>query len=205
VTARGEAVLAVEPDEALVSVTLTALEPDPGTALADVARRSELLVARLDEFGVAKTDRATSGITVGEDFDHTPEGRRSLGHRAIAQHSVRLTDPELIGRLIMAATDELAARIDGPRWRVAADNPARLEVARQAAAQARRKAQAYADGVDGKLGRLLRLTESDFGMVEQMSEAGFAATRGGQTVMPIQPGEYQIRAVIDITIALETS
>jgi uncharacterized protein YggE len=104
VRARGEAVLAVEPDEALVSITLTALEPDPGTALADVARRSELLVARLDELGVAKTDQATSGITVGEDFDHTPEGRRSLGHRATAQHSVRLTDPELIGRLITAAT-----------------------------------------------------------------------------------------------------
>jgi hypothetical protein len=36
-------------------------------------------------------------VTVGEDFDDTNRGRRSLGHRATASMSVRLTDSELIG------------------------------------------------------------------------------------------------------------
>src|SRR5690242_9138879 len=115
VTVRGEAVLRAEPDEAMLWITLTVLEADPGHALADVSRRSDALVALLDELGVARTDRSTTGVTVYEEFDRTPSGRRSLGHRAAASVSVRLSDPEPIGQLITKATTELQARFDGPR------------------------------------------------------------------------------------------
>ena len=82
VSVLGTAVVRAEPDEAMVVVTLSALEDGPGPALEDVARRSEGLVGLLDEFGIASSDRSTTGVSVYEDFDHTPEGRRSLGHRA---------------------------------------------------------------------------------------------------------------------------
>ena len=61
VTVRGEAVLRAEPDEALLWITLTALENDPGRALADVSRRSAQLATMLDELGVASADRSTTG------------------------------------------------------------------------------------------------------------------------------------------------
>ena len=73
---------------------------------------------------------------------------------------MRLSDPELIGQLIAQTTEDLAARIEGPRWLISLDNPVRLEAARQAAADARRKAQAYAEGVSAKLGRLVRARAS---------------------------------------------
>src|SRR5882724_3480909 len=82
VTVRGDAVIRAEPDEAMLWITLSALDDAPGPALSDVARRSEALVAMLDELGVSKPDRSTTGITVYEEFDHTQSGRRSLGHRA---------------------------------------------------------------------------------------------------------------------------
>ena len=72
VTVRGEAVLRAEPDEAMLWITLTALEDDPGQALADVSRRSEQLATILDDLRVASTDRSTTGVTVSEEFDHTP-------------------------------------------------------------------------------------------------------------------------------------
>ena len=107
--------LRAEPDEAMLWITLTALESDAGDALTDVSRRSEAFVALLDELGVAKEDRSTTGVTVYEEFDHTRSGRRSLGHRAAASVSARFTNSEPIGRLIARATTELQARIDGPR------------------------------------------------------------------------------------------
>ena len=110
----GTAVVRAEPDEAMLVVTLSALKDGPGAALEDVARRSEMLVALLDGFGIGSSDRSTTGVSVHEDFDHTPEGRRSLGHRAASAIAVRLTDLELIGRLVTRATTELDARIDGP-------------------------------------------------------------------------------------------
>jgi uncharacterized protein YggE len=151
----GEAVIRAEPDEAVLWITVSALESAPGAALADVARRSEGLVAVLEDLQVGEADRSTSGITVYEEFDHTQEGRRSLGHRAAAALSARLTDPVLIGRLITRVTEELQARIDGPSGQIAESNPVRLQEAREAAAQAQRKARAYAEGVGAGLGPLL--------------------------------------------------
>jgi uncharacterized protein len=201
VTVRGDAIIRAEPDEALLWVTLDALKDAPGPALSDVSARSTALVALLDELGVAKPDRSTTGVTVYEDFDHTQTGRQSLGHRAISRVSVRVTDPEVIGRLIAQATEDLAARIDGPRWQIAPKNPARLEAARQAAADGRRKAQAYADGVGATLGRLIRLVEpDDYG---HMRVSGAARSLLAAEPMPVEQGEHEIAASIHATFALE--
>jgi uncharacterized protein YggE len=203
VTVRGDAVIRAEPDEAMLWITLSALEDAPGPALSDVSTRSHALVALLDQLGVDTADRSTTGITVYEEFDHTQSGRRSLGHRAISRVSVRLTDPDLIGRLIAQATEDLAARIDGPRWLISPDNPVRLQAARQAAADAQRKAQAYAEGVSAKLGRLIRLTEPDSAHI-------VARTAGGLRPMavepiPVEPGEHEVTASIHATFVLEPS
>ncbi len=115
----GEAALRAEPDEAMVLVTLSALEGTPRPALENVARRSDALVALLDELSIDRSDRSTTGVTVQEDFDHTQEGRRSLGHRAASTVAKRLTDLELIGQLDTRATTELGARVDGPRCQIA--------------------------------------------------------------------------------------
>lgn len=202
VTVRGDAAVRAEPDEAVLWITLTALEDAPGPALADVSARSEGLIALLDEAGVGKAERSTSGVTVYEDYEHTEQGRRSLGHRAVARVSVRLTDPESIGRLIAQTTGDLGARIDGPAWVISLDNPLRLEAARQAAADARRKAQAYAEGVGARLGPLVRLAEP--GEPHFIRPTGASAVRMQvREPMPVEPGEHEVTASIQATFALE--
>lgn len=202
VTVRGDGLVRAEPDEAVLWITLTALEDRPGTALADVSARTTALVALLDEVGVREGDRSTTGIAVGEEFDHRPDGRVSLGHRAASGVSVRLTDPELIGRLIARATEDLDARIGGPRWLISLENPVRLEAARRAAADARRKAEAYADGVGARVGRLIRLSEPGEHAGPAMR---LAALRGmpAHDPIPVEPGEHEIAASVQATFALE--
>ena len=77
----GTAVLRAEPDEAMVVVTLSALEDGPGPALEDVARRSEALVALLDELGIASSDRSTTESASAKTLT-TP--RRGGDHSVIA-------------------------------------------------------------------------------------------------------------------------
>jgi uncharacterized protein YggE len=185
-------------------ITLSALDYDPGGALADVSRRSDALVALLDELGVAKRDRSTTGVSVHEAFDHTKSGRRSLGHRAVARVSARFTDPEPIGRIIASATTDLQAEIEGPSWQIAARNPIHLEAAREAAADGQRRAQAFADGVGAKLGRIISLaepaTEHEGPYPRGIAMASAAAP--GET-MPIERGERTVSAAINVTFALE--
>lgn len=206
VTVRGEAILRAEPDEAMLWITLTALENDAGQALADVSRRSDALVALLDELGVAKQDRSTTGVTVHEEFEYTRNGRRWLGHRAAAGVSARFSDPEPIGRVITRATTELQARIEGPQWQIATRNPIHLEAAREAAADGRRKAEAFAEGVGAQLGRIIRLAEPTTGMAGPLRARGevlAAAAPPPGDEMSIEPGEHEVSAAIDVTFALE--
>jgi uncharacterized protein YggE len=202
VTVRGDAFVRAEPDEAMLWITLSALADAPGPALSDVAGRSNALSALLDELGVARPDRSTTGITVWEDVDHTAKGRRSLGHRAVARVSVRLSDASLIGELIAQATKSLQARIDGPRWQIAPSNPVRLEAARAAAADAERKARAYAEGVGARLGPLVRLAEPDAPLVPAPAMRSRAAMAGDQA-LPVEPGEHEVAASIYATFMLE--
>lgn len=198
VMVRGEAVLRAAPDEALISITLDAVDATPGHALADVAARNEQLVAMLDGLEIAATDRATAGVWVSEDVEHTPEGRRSLGHRASARTVIRTVDPPTIGRLIERATSELSAQIDGPRWRIAQANPVRLQAATEAAANGYRKAQAYAEGVGARIGPLLGLVEADAQITPAIRAASANVKR-----MPIETAEQEVAASVYVTFALE--
>ncbi len=204
VTARGYAIVRAEPDEALLWVTLSALEPDSRAALADVAARSRSLISLLDELGLAAADRSTSGIAIHEEFDHTPDGRHLLGHRATAVTALRTADLDLIGQLIQRATDELAARINGPQWQIALENAARKEAARQAAADARRRAEAYAAGVGAALGRLLEISEPENPSIGTRAASGIRLASMGEP-MPVDPGEQEVTAAVRVTFALDAS
>jgi uncharacterized protein YggE len=196
VTVRGEAAIRTEPDEAFVFITIARTEPTSGPALADVARRVDELGRLLDEVGIGARDRSTTGITVDEEFEHTAEGRQFRGHRAATTVSVRFTEMEGIGRLIMRSSDELDARIQGPNWNVSPDHPVRLEVATQAAANALHKATAYAAGLGLRIGPVLSLAEPENHRVLHRT------SRTSKSDVPIETGEQEITAVIEATFEL---
>jgi uncharacterized protein YggE len=200
VTVRGQATVRTEPDVAILWITLSAFEESPGKALGDVAQRAEALGALLDELGVREADRSTAGVSVAEEFDPPTRGNRGMGHRATARVTVHLTDPEVIGRAISRASEELEASIDGPHWSVTPANPARLEAATQAAADARSKAQAYAAGVGVTLDGLLCLVEPD--TADRPRGIRRVATAAAGRDMPIDVEECEVRATIDATFTL---
>jgi uncharacterized protein YggE len=195
---RGSGTGRTEPDEALLWITLTATAETPGEALSDVADRSNSLSGVFDELKIDRADRTTSGVSVSEEFDHTQDGRKSIGHRAVTQVTLRLTDPELIGQVVSRAAAELGAHVAGPRWRIAPDNPVRVEAAREAARDAERKARAYAEGVGARLGRPLRLIEPD---PERMGWR--ASARASPDPVSVDPGEHEVFASVQVTFALE--
>lgn len=205
VTVRGSALARTEPDEAELLITLTALMPDPGASLSDVSRRAQALTELLDRIGVARGERSSTGITIYEEFDHRSSGRHSLGHRAVLTVAVRLIDLELIGPLVTRASTELAAQISGPHWEIAPDNPARVDVARAAAADGRRKAEAYAAGVGARLGALVKLAEPEpTSVMRGFARRAAAVAAAAGPDMPVEAGEQQVTAAIDVTFELET-
>jgi uncharacterized protein len=205
VCAVGAAVVRVAPDQADLSIVLSALAPVSGEALADVTRRSEELGVILDELSVTRSDRSIGVVSVAEEFEHSQAGRRSVGYRASGRALVRSGDAELIGRLITGATERIQAQIDGPRWQVSASNPARLQAAREASGDARRKAEAFAEGLGARLGRVLRVLESADApqAIRRLATRSSRAPAGREPGVPIEAGEHDVVSTVEVTFALE--
>lgn len=156
------------PDGIRFRLSLSATRPRPDEALQDVTARSERLDALLTELGIPDGSRSTSGLSIREQREwvtDTTEGahRERSVHRGFeAQNSilVRLDDPMISGRLIHGAVEEADALVDGPWWHVAAENPGHLEACAEAARDAHRRAEAYAEALGLRLGAVRSITDS---------------------------------------------
>jgi uncharacterized protein len=98
------------------------------------------------------------------------------------------------------------ARVSGPWWHVAAENPARLEACRQAASNARGKAEAYAEALGTRLGALADVSEpaalvGPAGYRAQQAAFGPLMPDGPE--IPVESGELDVRASVEVTYAVE--
>jgi uncharacterized protein YggE len=204
VTARGEAVAAARPDEGIWTIEVGALDASPDQALATVAAQSKELESLLAELGVPAAKRSTTGVTVREEHDWEGGRQTHRGYRAQNLVTVRLADPAIAGRLIEGAIARAKASVRGPTWWIAPGNEARLEACRQAAAAAKRKAEAYADALGLRLGEVAEIREPAGGGIEPVPPPRPIALRAApEPSLEVDPGELQVNAVVEVTFQLD--
>jgi uncharacterized protein YggE len=203
VVVRGRSAVPTQPDQLEVSLLVAATARSASGALEQAARLNAELVTVLGELAVPASARSTTGLSVREEFERI-EGRWvHRGYRASNQVIVRLDEPDRVGRLMSEAVTRAQARVDGPRWRVGRDSPARAEACRQAAEDARRKAEAYAGALGMRLGAVIRVAEPE--TADRGAEAQFMASRAapGPTEMQVHAGHMDVEAAVEVTFALE--
>jgi uncharacterized protein YggE len=198
---RGEAIVPGQPDEVVVALDLTAVRDSAQEAYDDVASRSAALDSLCGELEIAAVARSTAGVSVEQHYEYGEHGKREhRGYVASNRVLVRVADAALVSRLLKEAVSRAQASVQGPGWRVAADNPAFIEACRRAATAARRKAEAYADALGLVLGNVVEAREprATTGPIFR----GIAFARHEEEI-PIDPGELDVRAALDVTFALE--
>jgi uncharacterized protein YggE len=176
-----------------------------------VAKRSEALQRVLDELDIPAADRSTLGVTVHEETEWRKDRRVHKGFRAASVVRVRLTDPELISRLITRATAEADAEVDRLHWRVSKLGPVRSAACRRAAEDARLRAEAYAEGLGVPLGPVERVVEGG-ATAPPVAVADFTGDRTLNRAMAasappevdVRPGEKEFTVMVDVTFRLGT-
>ncbi len=209
ITVRGTATAPGRPDDLRIVFTLTALAPSPEGALDDAGRRSERLQSLIDSAGVPAGDRSTSAVTVGEVREWDENRQVSRGFQASVTTAVRMADAAALGPLLVRAVAEVEPQVSGPTWRLAPDNPARLEACRLAVADARRRAQAYVEALGAALGAVVALAETGTGQ----GADGSLRLGPGEFDQPmmlrasgpsIEPGDIEVTASVDVVFRLES-
>jgi uncharacterized protein YggE len=199
ITVSGYGEVSVPPDEATLTLGFEAVAATPRGAMTEVAESARKLVELLDELEIPSGKRTTTGVQLSEAGEHDQQGRwQHRGFRAVERFTLA-AGPELLGVLIGAAVDRAGARVEGPYWRVATDNPARKEALRAAAANARERAEAVADELGVKVGAVVEAKEDAafHPMPRQRSLAAVAEA------VPIEAGEATIACNLSVTFQVE--
>jgi uncharacterized protein YggE len=201
---RGESVVPGRPDEVELGFTLTSVEQKPEDALSAVASRSQVLAGLLDETAVPAAMRSTTGVSVAEEVEWRDGRSVHRGYRASERVRVRLSDASAVGALMREAVGRASAAVDGPRWRLLRSNPAYGEACAEAARDARRRADAYAEALGYRVGAVERATEPTVRIEPpQPAMRMMAAQAEVAQDLAIEAGDLDVTAAIEVVFLLE--
>ena len=201
VTVRGTGAATAQPDDVTVGLSVEALRPNATEAFAEATRLAADVVSLCDELGVPAGSRTTTQVSLAEHGEHTNAGWQHRGYRAATRVAAHVSDAELASRLVSEAAARLQVRIDGPTWRVAHDNPAHGEARRGAAEDARSRADEYAVALGGRVGAVVSVVEA--GAIAPGPEPRMYAVRQEISPMPLEAGEHDVVAEVDVTFQLD--
>jgi uncharacterized protein len=201
VSVRGTGTATAQPDDVTVGLSVETLRPTASEAFAEATQLASDVVSLCDELGLDAASRTTSQVSLAEHGEHTNTGWQHRGYRAATRVAARVRDAGLASRVVSEAAARLEVRIDGPTWRVAHDNPAHAEARRRAAEDARSRAEEYAAALGGRIGAVVSAVEA--GAAATAPEPRMYAVRQEISPMPIEAGEHEIVAQVDVTFQLE--
>jgi uncharacterized protein YggE len=202
VTVAGTGSASAVPDTAVLELGVESRGSTPAQALEGCGRALDQILAALDAEGVEPARRASSGLTLHEDWESRQPGKGPVAYLAGARLTVRLAEPARAGRVAAAA---VAVGGDGARVHglelVVGDLTAAAAAAREAAwRDALARAGQYAALAGVALGEVLEVKEApppppDARPMRLLAEA---APEGPAT----EPGERIVWAAVTVTWAL---
>jgi uncharacterized protein YggE len=197
VTVTGEATVAAAPDMATIRIGVTSQGKTARAASDASTQNMTVVLAAIKESGVADRDIQTTSLSLQPQYDPNKTGAaRLIGFQANNQITVKIRDigqlPNILDRAISAGANEMS----GIEF-VVSEQSKLLDKARaEAIADARRKAELYANAAGMKVGRVMSISEE--GAAPQ--PRAFQAVRAGAAA--IAPGEQTLRAVVTVSYEL---
>ncbi len=153
ISVRGEAVLQVDPEIAIVSVAISARDRDRHRALELLARRGDEIAALARSHGEAVEKVEGGSAHVHPELKEGKPRERIAGYVARSQYALTVRDFSVLGELVGSVAEQEMTTVNGPWWSLRPDSPvyrkARLKAAREAIERAREYAEAFGGTLSG--------------------------------------------------------
>ena len=185
-----------KPDQAVIMAAVVDQETAAARALEANSESMRRVLAKLGEFAVAKSDIQTRSFAVHPLFE-----RRIIGYRVVNRIAVKVRELARLGAMLDALVAAGADRLDGVRFSIAAPEPLADKARLAAMADARRKAELYAESAGVRVGRVLDIAEHGArGPRPAMMEA---AAMSARAAVPIEAGEQRVSAAVTVVYEIE--
>ena len=214
--APGEVLLKVEgegeawtrPDQMTITAGVVTTGRTAREALSGNSALANRLIEAVRANGVAPGDVRTSQLSVSPQFDEQDSDRadredrkpRIRGYIARNSLELRLRDlaaaPKIIDSLFSAGANE----VEGPAFSMKDPRPAQAEARRAAVASALEEANGYAEAMNMRVSRVLRVSQrGDF----DSTDANTIVVTGSRiSAPPVEPGEIRTRVQVWIDYAM---
>jgi len=209
VSARGESVLEVQPDEVSVYVNIESTGNNAQEAKEGLDRISNDVLTELVKLGLERKQIEFLNLNIREDFDYVVGRRISKGFVASQSLNVKTGDFDIVPKIVDVAIDS-GALVSYINFEISDElrSDYKSRALEKAGEDAREKAEATAAGLGKKLGKLVSVQSEDFNYgpvvyyasAESSGSDAVAETR--EAALNIYPKDVEVRADISVRYKL---
>jgi uncharacterized protein YggE len=202
------------PDRAVVRLGAVAQSSQAAEAQKLVGEIVTKTIDAVKQLGIDEKSIRTAGVSLTPVYTdqhlrplqpgqpQEPQEPRISGYRASNTLEVRLDDLSRLGPVIDAGVATGANNVEGVDFQLKDDGPQRKAALKQAATDARGKAEALADAMGMRLGPVIEVIEGGGpGRPIPMARRAMLAESFAANT-PVQPGQLQVTASVTITYRL---
>jgi uncharacterized protein len=211
ISVRGEASLEVEPEIAVVWVTVLAQDADRHRVVELLAGRVGALSDTIKGFGAAIEKLESQPVVVQPVVKAGRPREKVAGYNARGGFAVTVKDFAILGDLVTGLADADLVTVTGPDWLLRPDSPV-YRAARLAAAQdATQRATEYAEAFGGRINGLVEVADTGM-LTPQRRPGGFAvahaAARAGaadeEPAFDFEPAKQTVTAQVEARYTMTT-
>jgi uncharacterized protein len=208
ITIEGRGEVMAAPDTALVTSGVTTQAATAREALDANSEAMTELLQTLKEAGIESRDIQTSGFSVNPNYVYTDARDKNgytlppriNGYQVFNTVTIRVRDLDRLGAVLDQAVTVGANTVNGISFSVSDPSSLLDDARRQAFADARRKAELYAEVAELELGSIRAIRESaQHGMPPQPYPQSAMFDRAEAASVPVEAGELAFPVVVSVT------
>ncbi len=190
------------PDRARIQTGVTAEAATAREALAKNTGVMTKLIAGLKDSGVEGKDIQTSNFNIEPRYTYPKDNQPPVidGYRVVNQVEVTARDLDKLGDILDRLVSLGANQMHGLSFEVSAAETLRDAARKAAIANARRRAELYAEAAGAKVGKVIAISEDTAGVVQPFVGGARAAMA---EAVPIERGTETLEARVTVTWALD--
>jgi uncharacterized protein len=160
ISVRGEAVLEVEPELAVIGVHIAARDKDRHRALDLLAKRTQSASDLISAHSDAVEKVGSHPVRVRPEFKDGRPRERIAGYVASSGFTVTVHDFTVLSDLVTGLAGEETATLTGPTWQLRPASPVYRQAREVAAHDATQRAREYAQAFGGRLTGLVEAADT---------------------------------------------
>lgn len=205
VTVRGEGVVRMAPDRALVHIGAESRSRDPKEAQNTNAAAMSAVLQKITATGIPKDAIRTLVVSLQQEYDFTGGRQTPRGYLARNVVEVRVDDLAKLGEVLDAGVSSGATSIQGLQFDIKERTKIEREALTRAVADATARADAAASGARKTVDRVIRIDETMQGpIMRPQAEFRMAAEAvGAPPATPVAQGEIEIRSMVTLTAVIK--